>query len=112
MPIFEGLLKLTQKADDLIAIIAFFSIHGHLLANHAATLNYEVSLEVILHGVWINLHERLARREAALAEDAIDLMVRLDEIVSIKIGDNVVLFGVHFYFGIVFKCGKVNIKYY
>jgi hypothetical protein len=95
MSILEGKLKLTQEANDLVAIIAFFGVHGHFLADHAAALFDEVSLEVILHGVWINLHEGLDRWEAALAQDTVDLMIRLNEIVSIEIGDNVVLFSVH-----------------
>ena len=75
MSIFESLFKFTQKTNNFVATIAFFSVHWHLFTNHTAALIYKVSLEIVLHCVRINLHEAFDRWEPALAENTVDLMV-------------------------------------
>ena len=47
LSIFVGILQFTEEANDLVAIVAFFRLHGKLTAYHARGLVYELLLKLI-----------------------------------------------------------------
>jgi hypothetical protein len=84
--VFESQLQFTQETDNLVAIIALFRLERDLFTNHAATFLDELFLEFTHLVFWGALYVLGRVREGALTQNAINLMIALNQIVAIQFG--------------------------